>query len=485
LEANVSEKFIEEGLLLHSKLGEGASAVVFAAEAFPGSRFGEHGKRLAVKVFRHPPTGKSATRFGRELKIGMSLSSPHLVRYLGLGTLADPLGERPYIVMSLVEGAPLKSCIMQLSDDPASADSRFREIVIGALTGLSVLHQANIIHRDVQPSNVVVTPDLRPVFLDFGTAKFFDNLDLTSVWEEVGTRRFWAPECLQPETTRWWPSTDVFMLGSCLLYCLTGQYLFHECKNYPSFYRELAQKGTEVPSEFQFLPTWFSEESRFVLELMLNGSVSGRPSADTLMKIAGGTIPNLVVPVTEHAGLTATTQQLFVLAASSQVDAQDVRELADLLTAAPDALTTAEIEAVCKRTEKFEQVNLIGVLIDNQLLKPEGDWFDSLGSQQWLWPGARFSVSEDARRLASKLRTSPQWQQRNFDQFRKVAANTALSGTEHLRLVCSSERHYLAKVRHDYDQRANKNDVVMAMLRDLGADAVLQGVAADEALPRS
>lgn len=203
------------------------------------------GERLAVKLFRQPPQGRNQERFQRELEIGLGVRHPNIVRYRHTGYFWHPLGRSPYIVMDFVEGktlAQLSRALDLLGVD--KANSLANTVISGIGDALVHLHRKGIVHRDIQPGNILIDERGKAVLLDLGTSKYFEDVGLSSGWEEIGTRRYWAPECLRETDQRWNPQTDVFMLASAMFHVMSGKYLLAEAVDYPQFYKRLEQYRT-------------------------------------------------------------------------------------------------------------------------------------------------------------------------------------------------------------------------------------------------
>jgi tetratricopeptide (TPR) repeat protein/TolB-like protein len=201
-------------------LGSGGMGHVYAAEDTRLER------RVALKVLppemaEHPD---KLARFQREAKAVASLSHP------GIVTLLTPLEEADgvrFLTMELVEGETLSKSI------PARGFpvERFLSLAIALTDAVSAAHRQGILHRDLKPDNVMLTPDGRLKVLDFGLAKlrFDEQGDQTtretqSVTEDgriVGTVAYMSPEQAQglPVDHR----SDIFTLGILLYEMATGE----------------------------------------------------------------------------------------------------------------------------------------------------------------------------------------------------------------------------------------------------------------------
>jgi serine/threonine protein kinase len=275
-----------EGLQLSHVIGEGATSVVYRAVASTDLPYARAHETLAIKIFRSKPTGKQRVRFDRELALGLNMHSPHVVRYRASGTINTLHGEVPYIVMDFVGGCSLSNFVERLqSHSSEQCGPRFRRVFAHLLRALEELHLVGVIHRDLQPGNFRVRDDDSVVLLDLGVSKHLNDETLTSSWEEIGTRRYWAPECVTAEAS-WGPATDVFMLGSCLVHVLTGRYLFSEARTYPAFYRCLQHfdKYQSVP-ELEMLPGWLDPVAAGVLRAMVAARPNDRPPIKELLSL--------------------------------------------------------------------------------------------------------------------------------------------------------------------------------------------------------
>jgi serine/threonine-protein kinase len=94
-------------------------------------------------------------------------------------------------------------------------------VIADAAHALDAAHRAGIVHRDVKPGNLVITPDGNAVLVDFGVARSDGSSALTDAHEVVGTALYMAPEQISKQPTG--PAADVYALGAVAHHCLTGR----------------------------------------------------------------------------------------------------------------------------------------------------------------------------------------------------------------------------------------------------------------------
>ncbi len=193
---------------LEEQLGEGGMGVVFRAVREP------EGDEIALKVLRPELAGDDTfrRRFVHEARAAGTVRNNHLVPILDAGE-ADG---RPYLAVAFVRGSTLED---HLGRGPLS----IRDVVhvIGHVAdGLDALHAAEIVHRDVKPSNVMIDTEGAASLTDFGLAKGRAYTVLTKPGMVMGTLDYLAPEMLRGQEAT--PASDLYALG-CLAYeCVAG-----------------------------------------------------------------------------------------------------------------------------------------------------------------------------------------------------------------------------------------------------------------------
>jgi eukaryotic-like serine/threonine-protein kinase len=153
-------------------------------------------------------------RFLREARLAARLSHPNIVAVYDVGE-DDGL---PFIAMEYVDGETLADLLRRRGQlEPGEAVA----LVLQACAGLENAHEAGLVHRDVKPQNLLVTPGGTLKIADFGIARSIDGTQLTQVGTVLGTAAYLAPEQAAGETVT--AAADVYSLGAVLYELLTGR----------------------------------------------------------------------------------------------------------------------------------------------------------------------------------------------------------------------------------------------------------------------
>jgi serine/threonine protein kinase len=163
------------------QVGEGGMGVVHLALAPDGSR-------VAVKVLRPQVIGdgQARQRLEREVAAMRKIRSPRVAEFVD----ADPWGDPPFVVTRYVAGLSLTEHVAEYGPLTGPRLSRF---AAGTAEALAVVHAAGVLHRDVKPSNVLLSRD-EPVLIDFGLAMSGDESRMTHAGWVFGTPAYLAPE---------------------------------------------------------------------------------------------------------------------------------------------------------------------------------------------------------------------------------------------------------------------------------------------------
>jgi hypothetical protein len=175
---------------------------------------------VAVKEVLLPPGLEAAERdilyqrTFREARASARLSHP------GVVTVHDVVREdgRPWIIMQFVQARPLQEIIDQ---DGPLPPRRVAEIGLQLLEALNHAHAAGILHRDVKPSNVMISGDGRAVLTDFGIAQMPGEVTLTQTGLVMGSPAYIAPERAQGDKAM--PASDLWALGATMYTAVEGR----------------------------------------------------------------------------------------------------------------------------------------------------------------------------------------------------------------------------------------------------------------------
>jgi serine/threonine protein kinase len=186
------------------------------------ARHRQTGETVAVKVLKEDAAADPVLlgRFLRERAALLRLKHPHMVRGLGGGEE----GGRPYLVMEYVPGQSLGQRIFR--DGPMTLEEALATFSqIGS--ALDYLHRQNLVHRDVKPDNILLTPDGQAKLADLGLSKDRTvEADITSSRAGLGTLAYAAPEQFESAATAD-ARSDVYAFGATLYHALTGVPPFH------------------------------------------------------------------------------------------------------------------------------------------------------------------------------------------------------------------------------------------------------------------
>jgi len=197
------------------EIGRGGAARVFLAQD-------KEGRKVALKIL-HPELAISVTaqRFLREISMLSRLQHPHIAQMLDYGEL-DML---VFYAMRFIEGPNLR---VHLEREGTCAVGDAVRHASEMLDALSAAHALGIVHRDVKPENIVLSPE-GAVLLDFGIARavaLSGNERLTRSGFTVGTSAYMSPEQVNGGDLD--QRSDIYSLGCVLFECLAGRPPFHD-----------------------------------------------------------------------------------------------------------------------------------------------------------------------------------------------------------------------------------------------------------------
>jgi serine/threonine protein kinase len=193
---------------LIGKLGAGAMGQVFLARSTAG-------RLVAVKTIRVELAEEAGfrARFAREVAAASRVSGVFTAAVIE----ADSEADLPWVATAYVPAPSLRALVRNSGPLPVPA---VRWLAAGCAEALASIHSAGLVHRDVKPSNVLVSPD-GPRVIDFGVARAAERIQLTATRGAAGTPAYMAPEQAR-DSTQVSPASDVFSLGATLVYAATG-----------------------------------------------------------------------------------------------------------------------------------------------------------------------------------------------------------------------------------------------------------------------
>ncbi|MEU6133434.1 serine/threonine protein kinase [Nocardioides sp. NPDC047086] len=200
--------------VFHELIGTGGMGEVWRATDTTLNR------EVAIKLLKpehaEDPIGRS--RFESEAKHAAALHHPNVVAVYDVGEMPTASGlMRPFLVMELVDHKPLSEL---LRDGRPLAPEVVRDLLGQAGDALAAAHRAGIVHRDVKPANLLVTPQRKVKVTDFGIARAQASTGITGTGQVMGTPQYLSPEQARGEKAT--PASDVYSLGVVAFECLAG-----------------------------------------------------------------------------------------------------------------------------------------------------------------------------------------------------------------------------------------------------------------------
>ena len=202
--------------LLDETLGSGGMAEVYRARDMTLER------TVAIKVLRKDFSSNAEfrQRFHQEAKAAANLAHPNIVTIHDFGLDAE---NRLFIVMEYVPGTDLKN--LMRSRDRFTLDGAI-SLIVQACAGVGYAHRAGLVHCDIKPLNMLITPDHRLKVVDFGIARALASIHPDEKTEVVwGSPQYFSPEQAAGKAPS--PASDVYSLGVVMYEMLTGQLPFN------------------------------------------------------------------------------------------------------------------------------------------------------------------------------------------------------------------------------------------------------------------
>ena len=279
---------------LEKQLGKGGMAVVYQARDLMLER------NVAVKILREDFSKDELfrTRFHQEAMAAASLTHPNIVTVHDFGLDA----ERLFIVMEHVPGSDLK---MILANRGRFNMNEALPLIIQACAGIGYAHRAGLVHCDIKPHNMLISPDQRLKVTDFGIARALASInpdeESNVVW---GSPQYFSPE--QASGSAPSPASDVYSLGIVIYQMLTGQLPF-KASTHDEFIDQHLKSDPIPPRELNpELPLLLEE---IILKILAKEPSARYRTADQL----GRVLINFIRPLGENNNQDVDTSTQYAL----------------------------------------------------------------------------------------------------------------------------------------------------------------------------
>ncbi|KOV66420.1 serine/threonine protein kinase [Streptomyces sp. MMG1121] len=246
------------------RLGAGGMGLVYLARSASG-------RRVAIKTVRTELAEDQLfrVRFTREVEAARAVSGFYTAAVVD----ADPRAAVPWLATAYVPAPSLEEIVNDCGPLPAQA---VRWLAAGVAEALQSIHGAGLVHRDLKPSNVLVVED-GPRVIDFGIASGVSNTRLTMTNVAVGTPAYMSPEQAK-DSRSVTGASDVFSLGSMLVFAATGHPPFHGANPVETVFM-LLREGPDL--------TGLPDELRPLIESCMQMEATARPNpADLQAQLA-------------------------------------------------------------------------------------------------------------------------------------------------------------------------------------------------------
>src|SRR6266508_4357693 len=193
------------------EIGRGGMGVIYRARQRHSRRIVALKRVLTYQADSH----ETHARFRREAEAAASLDHPNILPIYEVSETEDGL---PFFSMKFAAGGSLRSAASALRSEPRECV----HLVAKVARAIAYAHTHGILHRDLQPGNILLDARGEPLVSDFGLAKWLDEeSDLTRTLTTFGTPGYIAPE--QAEGAHFGPAADIYSLGAILFNLLAGR----------------------------------------------------------------------------------------------------------------------------------------------------------------------------------------------------------------------------------------------------------------------
>ena len=247
------EKKIGEGGfgITYKAIQSGLSRMVCIKEYFPAGKCvrNTQAKTIHLQGFSEDQFEKYRQAFVKEAKTLANLRHPNIVEVIDI----FDENNTSYMVMSFIEGQSLQNIVEEKGKLPYPEAVNYIAQITSAV---GYIHEKNILHRDIKPDNVIITPDFKAILIDFGSAREFVH-DQTQAHTSMVSHGY-APTEQYTANSRKGAYTDIYAIGATFYFALTGKTPL-----------EAAARMTEkMPDPKEFSPKIPDEANRTILKAM-------------------------------------------------------------------------------------------------------------------------------------------------------------------------------------------------------------------------
>ena len=248
----------------------------------------------AMKVLLANLAGQKelADRFLREIKLLATLDHPNIAALRNALTLDNQL----VMIMEYVEGSTLASRLHQGALPPADAVNYSEQL----LSALSYAHHLNVIHRDVKPANMMLTPQGVVKLMDFGIARPNNDAGMTVTGTTLGSLNYMSPEQVRGEPVD--QRSDLYSMGVSLYEMVTGQLPFRGHSNYSVMSAHLQEPPPPPITVRPDLPKGLND---IILMAMAKEPQNRFQSAEAFANALKSVMPNVMPNVTPNVAASA------------------------------------------------------------------------------------------------------------------------------------------------------------------------------------
>ena len=265
-----------------ARLGAGGMGAVYLARTLD--------RRLAAVKVIHRELSEDAdfqARFAREVRTAQMVRGPFTPAVIA----AEPHGDTPWMATEYVPGPTLKDAVTANGPFP---EGSLRVLTLGLAQALQSIHAAGLMHRDLKPGNVLLSPR-GPQVIDFGIARAVEGTVLTKTGQAFGTPAYASPEAVLGHGQT--PASDLFSLAGVVVYAAQGRSPFGK--------GSAAQILSRVVSSEPGLDQLPAGSLRDLIGRCLAKDPAARPTADELVRV----LSSEPLPPAEHGWLPATVHR--------------------------------------------------------------------------------------------------------------------------------------------------------------------------------